>query len=322
MKIFKKITIILLCSSILKALAIENIPPVVVTKPYTSPVKVITQNEISAFGVNSLSDALKSLGGLQLQDTTGNGSQVAISMRGFGSNASSNTLLLINGIPFTNPDIAPPDLNNIPIEEVERIEIFSGSASVLYGDQAVGGVVNVITKKYIQDKVNLSCALGSFHTYQCDLGWQRQWKKIQFAMNLKNQTTDNYREHNNYYQTNLNGSILYPYSSGSVELIYQIEKEKMLYPGALSREEVDQDPRAANNDTDFFADTNGFIHLKQMQALNDVWNVQTNIMRRMMSGNGVLFSPFTQSRVIDFIQPELQGKIGKVALQGGIDFEN
>src|SRR5579872_6708456 len=91
---------------------------------YTSgPNTVINQQQITRTGITSLAQALQSLGGVQLQDMAGNGSQVSLGMRGFGMNASSNTLLLINGIPVTNPDMAPPDLNAIPVQEIESIEI-------------------------------------------------------------------------------------------------------------------------------------------------------------------------------------------------------
>src|SRR5580700_4124310 len=111
------------------------VPDIVIKKQKNKPTKntkknIISKESIAAVGATSLQEALQTLGGVQLQDTTGNGSQVLLSMRGFGGNASSNTLLMVNGIPLTNPDLAPPDLNAIPIQQVEYLEVFAGSESV------------------------------------------------------------------------------------------------------------------------------------------------------------------------------------------------
>jgi iron complex outermembrane receptor protein len=139
---------------------------------------------------------------------------------------------------------------------------------------------------------------------------------------MKNLHTDNYRAHNDYDQTNVSGEIAYPYSSGTLQFNYKIGREKMLYPGALSATEVNEDRRAASNDTDFFSDWNGFFHLRHLQTINDDWMIQTDMTRRTMNGNGVLFSPFTQTRVIDFLKPTVKGKLGAVLTESGVDFEN
>lgn len=306
-------------------LATEKIPPVIVSKPLTyshKPSVVISSSDMQKQGVATLSEALQSFGGIQLQDTTGNGSQVAISMRGFGVNASSNSLLLVNGIPFTNPDIAPPNLNQIPIDDIAFIEIYTGSESVLYGDQAVGGIINIITKKKLKNNVTLSCGLGSYNKYECNGGLQNRWKDLRYAMNVESFHTDNYRAHNDYDLTDFSGELLYPYSTGSLQFNYKIDKEKMLYPGALSAAEVDQNRRAANNNIDFFSDWNGFYHLRHLHSINDNWMVETDLTRRTMNGNGVLFSPFTQSRTIDFLKPVVKGKVGHVMTESGVDVEN
>ncbi len=320
---FENILFLLLLPSTL--FATEKIPPVVVSKPLShshQPNVVISSSELQKQGVSSLTEALQTFGGIQLQDTTGNGSQVAISMRGFGVNASSNSLLLINGIPFTNPDIAPPNLNQIPIDDIAFIEIYTGSESVLYGDQAVGGVINIITRKKLKNNFTLSCGIGSYNKRECNGGLQNQWKAIRYAMNVGSSHTDNYRAHNDYDLTNFSGEMLYPYANGSLQFNYKIDKEKMLYPGALTAAEVDQNRRAANNDIDFFSDWGGFFHLRHLQSINDDWMIETDITRRTMDGNGVLFSPFTQSRIIDFIKPEIKGKIGSILTEGGIDLES
>lgn len=307
-------------------LAATDIPPVVVKKPKSNvnhgSKTVITRQEMTSIGATSLSQALQTLGGVQLHDTSGNGSQVLLSMRGFGANASSNTLLMVNGIPITNPDIAPPDLNAIPIQEIEYIEIFAGSESVLYGDQAVGGFINIVTRHSAKKSASIGCSTGSYDQYNCYAAASSFYKQFSYAIGALTNHTDNYRDHNNYDQNLLSGRFGYDYQSGSLEFNYKIGNERMLYPGALTAEQVDQDRRQANNDSDFFKDWNGFYHLRQNQIIHSDWNLETDLARREMHGSGVLFSPFTQFRMINFLKPQLTGVIQKTKLTTGFEIEH
>src|SRR3990167_3012890 len=87
---------------------------------------VITQQAMTFAGAASVLDVLKSSGEMQIYDASGTGSQAAIGIRGFGANAGTNSLILLNGIPLTNPDLAPPDLNTLPLEAIRAIEITAG----------------------------------------------------------------------------------------------------------------------------------------------------------------------------------------------------
>lgn len=305
-----------------------DVPAVVVKKPKilanvqsNGPKKIITRDEISAQGVSSLSQALQSLGGVQLQDTTGNGSQVLLSMRGFGSNATSNTLFMVNGIPITNPDMAPPDLNAIPVQEIEYIEITAGSESVLYGDQAVGGIINVVTRQTFNRQLILSCALGSFDQKNCYAAFSHHYKNVSGGLGILSNATNNYRDHNHYNQRLLSGQIDSPYATGDIEFDFKIANEKMLYPGALTADEVEDDRRQSNNNTDFFSDDNSFYHAKHQQHLNDQWRIETDLMYRDLAGHGVLTFPFTQNRTIDYIKPQVIGAIAKTTVKMGIEAE-
>ena len=305
------------------------IPPVVLTakkqdshSPSGAEKNIITREEIAGTGATSLSQVLQQLGGVQLQDTTGNGSQVMLSMRGFGINASSNALLLVNGIPITNPDMAPPDLNAIPLQEIESVEIVSGSESVLYGDQAVGGIVNIVTRQQTISEVELSCSAGSYNQHLCYAAMNHHYKQLKFGLGILNNHTDNYRDHNDYDQNLLSGNLNYLYQTGNLGFNFQLANERMQYPGALSASQVRQNRRQVNNDTNFFADRNGLVQLQQKQILSENWHMETALARREMHGNGVLTSPFDQSRITNFIKPQLKGKVGCAQLMTGVDFED
>lgn len=307
----------------------STIPPITVkashpaTRSLTSgPSTVISSQALSASGATTLSQALHHLGGVQQQDTTGNGSQVMLSMRGFGANASSNTLLLVNGIPITNPDLAPPNLNAIPLNEIEYIEIIAGSESVQYGDQAVGGIIHLMTRENAKETVALSCGTGSFNERNCYAALYHRYQRLRYHFAFSHLHTDNYRDHNDYDQNLFLGNVSFPYATGRLSFDYTLGGEDMQYPGALTVEQVREDRQQASNESNFFKNWNGFFRLYHQQEINDAWQLHTSLSRRVMQGHGVLSVRFTQSRTTDFLKPEMTGKIGHVTVKGGVDVQN
>jgi iron complex outermembrane receptor protein len=282
----------------------------------------ISQRDIARSGVDSVPQLLQTLGGIQLQDPSGNGTQSVLSMRGFGSNATSNTLILVNGIPITNPDLSAPNLNFIPVQDIQFVEIVAGSESVLYGDQAVGGVVNIVTHPKLNDKVSLLCSGGSYNQRACTAVVAGEYQKLQYGLQMEASHTDNYRDHNDYNQALLTGNVKYRYGTGNVSFDTTLADEYMLFPGALTAAEVRQNRRQASNETNYFRDWTGYYHVRDEQALVADWQLDTDLFRREMHGHGVLSSPFTQGRVSYFLKPAVHGVIRNVSVTGGVELQS
>lgn len=286
------------------------------------PKTIISREKIRATGLSTLKQTLQSAGGLQINDSTGNGSQAAVSMRGFGANADSNALILINGIPLTNPDLAPPNLNVIPLNDISRIEITAGSESVLYGDQAVGGIINIVTNELDNEAGSIACHGGSFNQYGCNGSYSSTLQQLNYRLSLQADHTDNYREHNEYDQQHADMTFNYHHARGNLQTTINLLNENMQYPGALTDEQVRQNRRQASNDTDYFKDLNGSIQLLDKRIVNDKWTLETALARRQMSGQGVLYSAFTQSRVSNYIRPTLKGRLFEASLTSGVDLQD
>jgi iron complex outermembrane recepter protein len=121
-----------------------------------SPVQVLTREDIEKTGKQTIQEVLRGitadgLGSIPSSFTNGFASgSAAVSLRGLGPN---NTLVLVNGRRMTTYGLADDgtrnfvDLNSLPLEAVERIEVLKDGASAIYGADAVGGVVNVILRK-------------------------------------------------------------------------------------------------------------------------------------------------------------------------------
>lgn len=116
------------------------------------PVTVIKMDDLKKQGVTTIEQVMASLSSMQMQQGTsqvvglGTGGASFANMRGIGAN---KTLVLLNGRRLANNafDSSAPDLNMIPFAALERVEVLRDGASALYGSDAVGGVINFITKK-------------------------------------------------------------------------------------------------------------------------------------------------------------------------------
>ncbi len=110
---------------------------------------VITSEDIARSPGATIQELLAQQPGIQTWSTSGgiNGAGTVVDMRGFGATAASNTLVLLNGRRLTDIDIGGVDFSAIPRDSIDHIEITRGnSGAVLYGDGAVGGVINIVTK--------------------------------------------------------------------------------------------------------------------------------------------------------------------------------
>jgi len=109
-------------------------------------VSVITQEDLARAGVTTVNEALAKLLGVQSSLDFYGASNIGLDLRGFGATASSNQVVIVDGIRMNDADLSSTRLTGIAINSVERIEVLRGSGSVLYGQGATGGVIVITTK--------------------------------------------------------------------------------------------------------------------------------------------------------------------------------
>ena len=113
--------------------------------PYA--VSVITGEDIRASGATSVSEAIGRILGVPGRLDTSGGGNYTMDLRGFGTTADRNQVVVVDGRRLKDDDLSATNLWVIPIESVVRIEVLRGSGTVQYGEGATGGVIQMVTTK-------------------------------------------------------------------------------------------------------------------------------------------------------------------------------
>lgn len=133
-------------------------------KTVLAPTEVVTREDIDRWQSRSLVDVLRRLPGVDIAQNGGLGQTASVYVRG---TEAKHLLLLIDGVPVARSGISnDPELNQIPLSLVQRVEYIRGPRSAVYGSGAIGGVVNVITMTG-NEKSQINAGVGSkgYQTY-------------------------------------------------------------------------------------------------------------------------------------------------------------
>jgi iron complex outermembrane receptor protein len=209
-------------------------------------VTVVSREDIDRSSAVSIADILGKEGGLVVRTRGENDKNASVDIRGMGETSVSNVLVLVDGIRINTRDLSGPDFSTLSHEQVERIEIIRGAGSVLYGDNAVGGVINIMTRKPKgrDGRLRLEQEVGSYDlTKTTALGSLR---KNRFHASILGvyEDTDGYRANAFFRNKNLDvkgGYELTDALSASVGL--RFHEDDYGLPGPLDKLQFRENPR-------------------------------------------------------------------------------
>jgi iron complex outermembrane receptor protein len=190
---------------------------VVTTTKVEAPVKqtprnvtVITAKDIAESPSNNIIDLMSREVGINVRSFQGTDRQAVIDIRGMGATAASNVVVLVDGVKLNSPDLSGPDLSSISLDQIERIEVVRGSGGVLYGDGAVGGVVNIVTKKgTLGTQVDVSASYGSYDTIDTWASVRGGYKDLSYSLNGALYDSDGYRDNGFLKRGDIAGTVAY-----------------------------------------------------------------------------------------------------------------
>lgn len=154
---------------------------------YTSMryIQIITAEEIRKLAGLSVSDILEYANNVDIRERSISGVQADVQVR---TGNFEQTLIMLNGIPLNDPQTGH-HTGHIPIDPqiIERIEILTGAGSRIFGMNAYSGVINIVTKKESQEKINLRGMVGDFKTYHASITYHapKTWKGLLLNANYR-----------------------------------------------------------------------------------------------------------------------------------------
>lgn len=181
---------------------VSRMQPVVVTATRTetplqetaASITVVGEDDIERQQASSVADALRIVPGLDFTQNGSRGTTTNILIRG---SESDQTLVLIDGVEVNSVTLGAFDFSNLTTENVDRIEVLRGGGGTLYGSQAIGGVINVLTKKGTgAPTVSLSSEGGNGATHRETLSFSGSQGIVGFSGALANVDTDGFRSFN------------------------------------------------------------------------------------------------------------------------------
>ncbi|MCP4234303.1 MAG: TonB-dependent receptor [Aestuariibacter sp.] len=299
---------VVLASSLISTAYADDDPMVIVITPSAveqprdqaiTTLTVIDQKTIEQSNANSVATLLRGQAGLHVSDYYGNGSQATVDLRGFGPTAVNNTLVLLDGRPLNNStDQAAPDLSVIDIDDVAQIEILQGSAGVLYGNQAVGGVINIIRKKFTEDSANVSLSAGSYGATRLNATGKKVLGRTKLAAAVADSRTDNYRDNNEAenQRLSLKAETRHVGFDSYVEL--ETIKDDIQTPGALLQAEMDvsRTQSLPFYDDDYFATDTDMLRVGINKVLDESHSFNIDYSNRVVDREFIqTFRPYPGS---------------------------
>lgn len=162
-------------------LAISNIGKIIT---------IITEEEIKQSNANSIQELLNYISSVDVQERSKNGIQADVSICG---STFQQVLILIDGIRFNDLQTAHHNSDiPIPLDSIKYIEIMHGGGSSIHGADAFGGVINIVTKKSANSKLNSSFSYGQFNSYDAALSSYFNIDKLSFLSSIQFNSSDGF----------------------------------------------------------------------------------------------------------------------------------
>lgn len=195
-----------------------------------SSVIVLKAEELKKQGFNYLSEALGSLSGADLKTSGLLGSLETLSLRG---SRSEQVLVLLDGQRLNSSQNGVFDFSGIALDNLERIEIVKTPLSALYGADALGGVIHLISKKPQKKKIQLSFLAGGFGQKKYQFGYEEQINKIGYGLNYDFVDSSGFRPNSDFHGKNLSFNMNLPENFLGAGFRYRYKNNDLGVPGSL-----------------------------------------------------------------------------------------
>ncbi|MDD5389139.1 MAG: TonB-dependent receptor [Gallionellaceae bacterium] len=292
-------------------------------------VTVIDRNIIEHSGATNLPELLQQVAGLHVSPLYGAYSvSTSLDARGFGETGNSHVAVLLDGRRLNSVD--SNGINNwhaIALNQVERIEVLRGSGTVLYGDNAMTAVINIISRPADHPERSASVRLGSFGTLEGDAALAGKDNGLAWRLAANAAQSANYRQHNQTELGNFSGQLEADLGSEKGLLAFGVSRLDSQLPGALTDAQYNADPRQANpaeaSGGSFFDRRGAFLRPGLRLRLNPAWEFSAELGLEEEKAESWIatWSSYNDSRTRTWsLTPRLRYQNGAVRATFGLDW--
>lgn len=329
------------------SLADERLDDVLISASRLTPVAdllpvgtiILDQQELADIPANNLADVLDTVAGINGSRFYGiNGAESGVDMLGFGATGTQNTLILLNGRRLNDVDLSAVDFSAIPLAAIERIEILPASGAVLYGNGAVGGAINIVTRQQHKDGAGAELLAGDYGTVGGRFYAGRRAQQRSMFAAVQAFDSHGYRDHNRSEQQTAFADWRADTAEVDAALTLLADNQKLQLPGGRRVDPVNginepkDDPTGATTPNDW-ADQQGLqilpgVALKLSDTLRAHLDGGWRLKRQQyFIDGGFGYTSYTEAQTIHFsVNPRLVGswQTGALAHQWivGLDFHD
>jgi vitamin B12 transporter len=192
-------------------------------------VSIVTDEEVRTYHYQTVEDALRHVPGVEIQRAGSLGKTTSIRIRGAGP---QQVQVLVDGMRVKSPTLGQADLAELPLDAVERIEVVRGPQSTLYGADAIGGVVNIITRKGRgRPSASLDLEGGSHDTFRQRVGVQGAQGGFNYNVSASHYDTAGHLDNDDASQTAVGARLGYDFPwKGELSLTGRYSKTEIGLP--------------------------------------------------------------------------------------------
>lgn len=292
---------------------------------------VITAEQIQRAGVVDANEAVRKLGGLPARSDLNNGRDPKIDLRGYGDSSSQNVVVLVNGVRISENELAGARLSSIPLDRIDRIEIIRGGASVLWGEGASAGVINVILKQGASTEGvgRLMAALESFDGHELLASGHKAHGPVSVDGSARRVRSEGHRDNGRFRQDV--GSLGVQWREGAWHAGWRVQSEDQAsgLPGNLSADVARRQPRSTTT-----PDDHGSLGEVRQQAQigwqSQAWSWQVDAGHRERDAKAHFVSFGSGETVASSVQKQVTPRVSwhgpvqgiEVRLTGGLDWQD
>lgn len=154
-------------------------------------ITVIERPAIERMGAGSFTDLLRLQPGVQISSNGGAGTSSNIFLRGTND---QHVVVLVDGLRINSATLGTTSYENLPLSQIDRVEILRGPASSLYGADAIGGVIQIFTRKNASasPSFNAAAGVGSYNTKTAEAGFNAGYENLRYGINVSSMESDSF----------------------------------------------------------------------------------------------------------------------------------